>query len=166
MIARIATPATSQPSLPLSLREREVLPDFAIRATAMLLFGVLALRAVGATEALPDSAAAPASDAPPVGAATSSGNPVSPADTAAATAARALAAGGPAVAKSHPELYAALRQAIDAKDYPAAIEHGRRLVAAVRADPAATREDLQTALLTLGAAQSLGDDAAGAEQTY
>jgi tetratricopeptide (TPR) repeat protein len=60
----------------------------------------------------------------------------------------------------------ALRAAIDAKDFPTAIEHGHKLVAAVRADPAATPNDLQTALLTLGAAQSLGDDASGAEQTY
>jgi tetratricopeptide (TPR) repeat protein len=92
------------------------------------------------------------------------GSPDSPADVA--PAAPAPAPNAPTIARTHAELYAALRAAIDARDYPAAIEHGRKLVQAVRADPAATGEDLQTALLTLGAAQSLGDDASGAEQTY
>ena len=165
MTARIALPATSQPSLRAHARaqlaaERRVV---ALRVTTALLCGMLALRAAGAAEAPPDTAATPAPGASPPGAATSSGSPVSPADIASTPSPAATV---PAVAKTHPELYAALRQAIDAKDYPAAIEHGRRLVAAVRADPAATGEDLQTALLTLGAAQSLGDDASGAEQTY
>jgi tetratricopeptide (TPR) repeat protein len=132
-----------------------------------VLCGVLALPSAGADDAPPVDAGR--STSPPgaatVDAATGS-PPASAAGTAASVPAAPAAATAAAVAKSHPELYSALRQALDAKDYAAAIGHGRSLVAAVRADPASTPEDLQTALMTLGAAQSLGDDASGAEQTY
>jgi tetratricopeptide (TPR) repeat protein len=149
---------------------------------AVLLGGPVAA-AEPATDAAPPAGTSPPAsgspaDAPPAETTVSpadappAGTTVTPADAAPApetstpSPATAPPPNAPPVAKTHPELYAALRTAIDAKDYPSAIEHGRKLVAAVRADPAATPDDLQTALLTLGAAQSLGDDASGAEQTY
>ena len=61
---------------------------------------------------------------------------------------------------------AEFRRLLDAKDYQGAVVQGRRVVTLVRQDPTATSEELQGALMNLGAVQTLAEDYLGAEQTY
>ena len=82
-----------------------------------------------------------------------------------ASAADAAVAAAPSVS-SRVDAQAEFRRLLDAKDYQAAIEQGRRIVELVRQDATATSEDLQIALLNLGAVQALADDSVGATETY
>jgi tetratricopeptide (TPR) repeat protein len=61
---------------------------------------------------------------------------------------------------------AEFRRRFDAKDYAGAIVQARHVITLTRQDPTATSEDLQVALMNLGAVQALGEDYLGAEQTY
>jgi tetratricopeptide (TPR) repeat protein len=81
--------------------------------------------------------------------------PASPADQASAP-----------IGASQLDASAEFRRRFDAKDYAGAIVQGRHVIALVRLDPTATREDLQIALMNLGAAQIAGEDYLGAEETY
>jgi TonB family protein len=109
------------------------------------------------------SSAAPAS---PADQTTSSAAPASPTDQTTSSASPAEPAGAAPVGASRVDASAEFIRRFDAKDYPGAIVQGRHVIALVRQDPASTSEDLQTALMNLGAAQVLGEDYLGAEETY
>jgi tetratricopeptide (TPR) repeat protein len=140
-------------------------------ATPATVIGVSPQQAPASTSPASQSDQAPASASPemPAGQAPASASAESPADQASMTASPPSAAdqaGAAPVGTSRDDAIAEFRRRHDAKDYAGAIVQGRHVIAILRQDPATNPEDLQTAMMNLGAVQVLGEDYLGAEETY
>jgi tetratricopeptide (TPR) repeat protein len=109
------------------------------------------------------SAETPPAETPPAQMPPAESPPIqTPADVA-PTAPPAVA-GPPGTARI--EAYAEFRRLFDSKQFEAAAVQGRKVVEITEADPTASADDLQIALMNLAAAQSFSQDHLGAEATY